>query len=224
MDMRCTVCRECKPQALSYEIGGRVSKTPAEVIHTNPERPFHPDVTGMKYFQVFVDDATRDKRIRGLKTRDAAADATANDIDEMAREGVAIKCISGDGAGELGKSVKFQRMLADRGIRWISSPPRTPQYNGIAERAIQQLMRIARRQLVKAGRGEDYWFFAVADAVFKTTGMPHECLGRETPCKRLTEKPFNYDRLHMWGEECFLRQNQQQRGAGSEFIRTQNAG
>ena len=66
----------------------------------------------MKYFQVFVDDATRDKRIRGLKTRDAAADATANDIDEMAREGVAIKCISGDGAGELGKSVKFQRMLA----------------------------------------------------------------------------------------------------------------
>ena len=32
----------------------------------------------MKYFQVFVDEDTRDKRIRGLKdTRDTAADATA---------------------------------------------------------------------------------------------------------------------------------------------------
>ena len=53
-------------------------------------------MTGMKCFQVFVHEATRDKRIRGLKTRDAPADAMANDIDDMAREGVAIKCISGD--------------------------------------------------------------------------------------------------------------------------------
>ena len=30
----------------------------------------------------------------------------------------------------------------------------------MAERAIQQLMGIARSQLVKAGRGEDYCFFA----------------------------------------------------------------
>ena len=55
----------------------------------------------MKYFQVFVDEASRDKRVGGLKTRDAAVDAIANYIEEMAREGVAIKCISSDGAGEL---------------------------------------------------------------------------------------------------------------------------
>ena len=216
-EMRCSVCRECKSQALSYARGGRSPKTPGEVIHTDLEGPFHPDVTGMKYFQVFVDEATRDKRVVGLKTRDAATDATANYIDEMAREGLAVKCISGDGAGELGRSGKFQRMLANRGVRWRSSPPRTPQSNGIAERAIQQLMRIARSQLVKAGRGEDYWFFAVADAAFKTAGMPHEYLGGETPHERLTGKPFNYDRLRVWGAECYVHQHQQQRGAGSKF-------
>ena len=117
----------------------------------------------------------------GLKTRDPATDATGVYIEKKAREGVAIKCMSGDGAGELGRSVKFQRMLANRGIKWHNSPPRTPQSNGITERAIQQLMRIARSQLVKAGRGEDYWYFAVADAAFKTAGMPHEYLGGETP-------------------------------------------
>ena len=65
------------------------------MIHADLEEPLHPDVTGMKYFQVSVDEATRDRRIRGLKTQDATADATANYIDEMARERVAIKCISG---------------------------------------------------------------------------------------------------------------------------------
>ena len=67
------------------------SKTPGEVIYTDLEGPFHPDVTGMQYFQVFVDEATRVKRIRGLKTRDVASDATASCIDEMAWDGVAIK-------------------------------------------------------------------------------------------------------------------------------------
>lgn len=33
-------------------------------------------------------------------------------------------------------------------------------------------MRIAHHNLVNAGRGEDYWFFAVADPAFKTAGMP----------------------------------------------------
>lgn len=34
-------------------------------------------------------------------------DATAAYANEMVREGVAIKSIGGDGAGELGQSVKF---------------------------------------------------------------------------------------------------------------------
>ena len=129
-EMRCSVCREFKSQALSYARSGRSPKPPGEVIYTDLEGPFHLDVTGMKYFPVFVDETTRDKRIVGLRTRYPATDATAYYIDEIAREGLAVKCISGDGAGELGRSVKFQCMLANRGVRWRSSPPRTPQSNG----------------------------------------------------------------------------------------------
>ena len=87
------------------------------MIHTDLEGLFHLAVTGKQHFQAFVDEAICYKRIQGLKTRDAAADTAANDTDEMAWGGVAIKCISGNGAGELGRSVKCQLMLADRGIR-----------------------------------------------------------------------------------------------------------
>ena len=108
-------------------------------------------------------------------------------------------------------------MLADRGIKWRRSPPRTPQSNGIAEKPIQRLMTVARSQIVKSGRSEKYWFFAVADAAFRTAGMPHEYLGGETPYERLTGQTFDYDRLRVWGADCFVQQRQQQRGAGSKF-------
>ncbi|CAN0444337.1 unnamed protein product, partial [Discosporangium mesarthrocarpum] len=124
--MRCAVCKECKSEALSYGPGGRSPKTIGEVVHTDLEEPFTPDVTWMKYVQVFVDEGSRDKRVIGLKTRDAATDATASYLDDMARDGVVAKCISGDGAGELGRSVKFQRMLVNKVSGGASRSQGTP--------------------------------------------------------------------------------------------------
>ncbi|CAM9615475.1 unnamed protein product, partial [Choristocarpus tenellus] len=141
---------------------------------TDLEGPFDPDVMGMKYFQVFVDEASREKCVMGLRTKDAATAATAAYIDEMAREGVVERCISGDGAGEFRRSVRFQCMLTERGVKWHKTPPRTPQTNGISARAIKQVMQAARSQLIQAGLGEEFWFFTVADGTYQTRGMPHE--------------------------------------------------
>ena len=216
-DMKCSTCRESKSEALSYARGGRSPKTVGEVVHTDIEGPFRPDVNGMKYFIVFVEEASRDKRVIALKSRDNAVDAASHYLDQMLREGVSVKCLSGDGAGELGRSGKFLRMLTERGIRWRSSPPRTQQSNGIAERAIRQIMEAARSQLLKSGRGEQFWSFAVMDATYKLAAAPHEFLGGETPHERLTGKPFNYARLRAWGSDCYVHQHAAQRGAGAKF-------
>ncbi|CAM9813240.1 unnamed protein product [Choristocarpus tenellus] len=215
-DLQCETCKEYKSEALSYQRGGRTPKQPGEVVHTNLAGPFKVDITGHQYFQVYVDESNRDKRVYGLKTNNTATDATAAYIDQMAREGIPVKCISGDGAGELGRSVKFQGMLVNNGTQWRKSPPRTPQSNGIAERAIKQLMAAA-RSLVKAGLGDEYWFFEITDVAFKTGGMPHEYLGGETPCEHLTGKSFNYDRFRAWGSRCDVHQDKQQRWARAKF-------
>jgi hypothetical protein len=217
-DFTCNTCKECKSEALSYARGGRIPKAqPGELVHTDLEGPFKPDVNGFKYFQIFVDEATRDKRVIGLKTKDAAVDATKSYLDTMQQSDVHIKCLSGDGAGELDRSGKFQRMLTERHVRWRKSPPYTPQANGIAERAIKSLMYSARSSLIRSGRDERYWFFAVADAAYKSSAMPHEYLGGETPHERLTGTPFNYDRLRAFGTECYVHQFKQQRGSNSKF-------
>ena len=78
-------------------------------------------------------------------------------------------------------------------------------------------MYAARSSLIRSGRDEKNWFFAVADAAYKSSGMPHEYLGGETPHERLTGKPLNYDRLRPFGNECYVHQFKQQRGSGSKF-------
>lgn len=87
--------------------GDRSLKVAGTVVHTDIEGPFHPGVTcrGTKYFQVFVNEASRGKHVAGLKTRNAATIATATYIDEMAREAMTTKCVRGDGAGQLGRFV-----------------------------------------------------------------------------------------------------------------------
>lgn len=123
----------------------------------------------MIYFQLFMVEATQDKRVVQVEM--------PNYIDDMTPDDLSIKYFSGDGGGELKCFAKVQGMLANRGIKWRFSLPCRPQRNGINERAIQQRTMIARSQLVKAGHGEDYWFFAVADAAFFAQEMLHGYLG-----------------------------------------------
>ncbi|CAM9478395.1 unnamed protein product, partial [Choristocarpus tenellus] len=76
-ELQCETCKECKSDALSYQRGGRTPKQPGEVVHTDLAGPAKADITGHQYFQVFVDESSRDKRVYGLKTKNAATDATA---------------------------------------------------------------------------------------------------------------------------------------------------
>lgn len=130
---------------------------------------------------------------------------------------MAVNCIRGDGAGEFWRSVELVKMLADRSITRRSAAPRTPQSNGIAERAIQQLTVIARSQLVKSGGGEELRVFTVVDAAFKTSETAHEYPGREILRERLKGKILKEDQLRAWGVGCYVHQHQQQRETGPNF-------
>lgn len=80
----------------------------------------------MKYFHFFMAEATQNKRVVEVRTKDTTTDMTANYIDEMTPEHSTIKYISGVGAGELECCAKFQRMLADRGINTVLTSLQAP--------------------------------------------------------------------------------------------------
>lgn len=124
--------RKSKPEALSFGRGRRRPKTLGEVAYTKIEGPFQPDPNGMRYFMAFIEEGTHDKRVVALNTRNVAAETAGHCFDQMLREDVSVKCISGDVTGELGRSGFFREVLAERGVRWRSSVPRTQQSDGIA--------------------------------------------------------------------------------------------
>lgn len=104
--MRCSVFKERKSEALRCGRGGRSPETSGEVVHTVLGGPFLAVAIVLEYLRL-CDQASQNKLVVGLKTRDIATDVSWAYMDEMAHERVAIKCISGDDAGEVGRSVKF---------------------------------------------------------------------------------------------------------------------
>lgn len=72
-----------------------------KVVHTDIEGPFRADLSGIRYFHIFVDEVSGDRRVVALKIRDGAAEATGYYLNRILREGISLICIRGDDAGEL---------------------------------------------------------------------------------------------------------------------------
>lgn len=151
---------------------------------------------------VFIVESSHGKRVVALKTRDAAVKAAGHYLNQLQREGVLAKRISGDGARELGRSGKCSRKLAERGVRWWSSDSCTPQSAGIAQSGLKQITVEARCQLLTSRCVEQLWSFTVIDTALKLAGAPQKYLCEETPHEGLSGKPFTHVRLCPWKSDC----------------------
>ncbi|CAN0392738.1 unnamed protein product, partial [Ascophyllum nodosum] len=91
-----------------------------------------------KYVMTCVDDSSRFKIVRVLKKKSDAAAALRNIIAEyITPAGLKIGSIRADEGGEF--EGEFQQVLDSHGITHEFKHPDTPQYNGVAERALRLL-------------------------------------------------------------------------------------
>ncbi len=125
-DFNCRICKESKSTVPHYQRGTRSIKRPGEVVHVDLVGPFIPDMYKITHLMVFVDEASRHKCIFGLRTKDEAYRQLQPYQEGMQLKGVKVKCIRGDGAGQLGRSTKFRKELASLALKWESSPPLYP--------------------------------------------------------------------------------------------------
>ncbi len=126
-DFNCRICKEAKSTIPHYQRGTRSIKQNGEVVHVDLAGPFSPDMNGCTYLMVFVDETSRYKCAFGLRTKGEAHKQLKTYKDGMSLKGVTVKCIMGDGAGELGRSAKFRQALINLSLKWESSPPYTHQ-------------------------------------------------------------------------------------------------
>ena len=90
---------------------------------------------GIKYVMICVDDFSRFKIVRFLKKKSDAAAALRDILAEyITLPGLKIGSIRTDEGGEF--QGEFQEVLDSHGITHEFTPPDTPPYNGVAERAL----------------------------------------------------------------------------------------
>ena len=95
----------------------------------------HSSLGGNSYVVIFVDDCTRVKVVKFVKKKSKTAAALLSLIaDYITPQKMSIKCVRTDDGGEF--EGEFQRELDRRSITHEHTPPDTPQYNGVAERAL----------------------------------------------------------------------------------------
>ena len=93
----------------------------------------HTSLGGNSYVVIFVDDCTRFKVVKIVKKKSNTTPALLSLIaDCITPQELSIKCVRTDNGSEF--EGEFQRER--RSITHEHTPPDTPQYNGVAERAL----------------------------------------------------------------------------------------
>ena len=98
----------------------------------------HSSLGGKSYVVIFVDDCTRFKVVKFVKKKsDTTAAFLSLIADYIAPQKLPIECVRTDTGSEF--EVELQRELDRRSVTHEHTPPDTPQYNGVAERALGRL-------------------------------------------------------------------------------------
>ena len=95
----------------------------------------HSSLGGNSYVVIFVDDCTRFKVVKFVKKKSNTSAALLSLIaGYITPQKLPIKYVRTDNGGDFGG--EFQRELDRRSITHEHTPPDTPQYNGVAKRAL----------------------------------------------------------------------------------------
>ena len=148
-------------------------------------------------FQFFVDDATRRVKAYPMKrkTEEEFLRALKKYITEVGQPMVILRS---DGAPEF-QSDECQRFYEEHRIKRETTPADTPQYNGVAERAIQSVFRMARAMRLEANL--PIWLapFAVGHAVNVYNCLGHKALHGHTPNEAWSGKVPDVGNFRVFG-------------------------
>jgi hypothetical protein len=158
---------------------------------------------GSYYALLFTDEATR--LTFGHCTsnkRDAVEGVELLREELLVPEALHMHRLRCDGAGDF---EPLHAHAAAAGYRVVNSAPHTPQTNGIAERKVQEIKKVARCCMAAAALPQFLWPYAVQHAIYLLNRRPTRALAGKTPLEAWSGAVPDLTRLRIFGCNAFVR-------------------
>nr|CAN80558.1 hypothetical protein VITISV_023041 [Vitis vinifera] len=102
-----------------------------------------------------------------------------------------------------GEYQALDNFLSTNGISHLTTPPHTPEHNGISERRHRHIIETSLSLLTHASMPLIFWTYAFATVVYLINRMPTPTLHLSSPFDKLFESPSNYTKLQVFGCLCY---------------------
>lgn len=102
-----------------------------------------------------------------------------------------------------GEYLALRSYLASHGISHLTTPPHTPEHNGLSERKHRHIVETGLSLLSTANMPLTFWPQAFATAVFLINRLPTPVLSNLSPYQKLFTIAPNYEKLRTFGSLCF---------------------
>ncbi|KAL1937681.1 hypothetical protein VTO73DRAFT_12956 [Trametes versicolor] len=211
IDETCDVCVQSK--ITRKAIPGEVHGSPHDIPIAAYGEKFHSDtwdadaisLGGNKKSVLFVDEHTRMHHGYPVRSITSTLDSYKElEAAVLTQSGTQIKWLHTDNGGEYVGELKTY--LASKGTHWSASTPRTPEQNGIAERAHRVHRERVSAMLLDASLPKSLWAHAYKHSIYVHNRTGHSALGGKTPYEARFGVPPDIRHLRPWGASVWVRQ------------------
>ena len=154
-----------------------------------------------KYYLIIIDHYTRYTWLYPLKQKSQVKEtfiAFKNLVENKFQAWIGTFYF--DNGGEF---LALKAYFSAQGISHHTSPPHTPEHNGISERKHRHVVETGLTLLSQASVPKTYWPYAFAVAVYLINRLPTPVLSTQSPFQKLFGRSPNYSNFRIFGCACF---------------------
>ncbi|PNY00673.1 retrovirus-related Pol polyprotein from transposon TNT 1-94 [Trifolium pratense] len=199
---KCIHCLSNKSHKLPFSKSSISSNNPLEIVYSDVWGPAPVySIDDFRYYVIFIDHYSKYVWLYPMKFKSDVAllfPIFKNLVEKQFK--TKIKTLYSDNGGEF---IKLRSFLQNHGISHLTTPPHTPEHNGLSERKHRHLTETARCLLNQASLPTQFWSFAFLTAAYLINRLPTPGLNMSTPYHILFNHPPNYTKLKTFGCLCF---------------------
>lgn len=197
----CSDCLINKSHKVPFSNSTIFSTRPLEYVFSDVWSSPIISLDNFRYYVIFVDHYIRYTWLYPLKQKSQVKNTfiTFKNLVEN-RFQTRIGTFYSDNGGEF---IALREYFSQNGISHLTSPPHTPEHNGVSERKHRHIVETGLTLMSHASIPKTYWPYAFAVAVYLINRLPTPLLQLQSPFQKLFGMPPNYDKLRIFGCACY---------------------